>query len=503
MPVLTLTGAGLSADDLAQAARGDLQIALCPDGLTRMAKSRALVDQVIADGMPVYGVTTGLGARSTEALDAETLQAFSVQTLRGRAQALGPPEAPEVLRAAMIVRANTMLSGCSGAHPRVAEHLVTCLNAGLTPIVGQLGSIGAADLVINATLGLSLIGEGRMQDRTGQVGDSEEMMQAHGIAPLQLGPRDGLALANHTGYVAGAGALVIRAADRAFEALQTASALSMEAFRANLTPLDPGILAVKPLPGQAIAATGLTTRLRGSALWDSAHARRMQDPLSIRNVAQIHGTLAQALSVAEDLIEIEINGVSDNPVALVDEARMISGGNYYSAELCHVIEGVSRAFVPVAMAQLARFSKLLTPAFSDLPAFLAQEHSASNGFAPVMKPAEALAASLTQAAQPVPVWPSINANGIEDCLPNTPVAIRGLETVVECSRHLTAIELLVAARGIELRGCQADIAPFLGAALVELRRIAPAMTVDRSVSADIGKLAAEIAQGENRAFFPG
>lgn len=503
MKTLTLTGADLSSEDLAVAANGECEIALCPDGLTRMAHTRKLVDQVIADQVPVYGVTTGLGARSTEALDAETLQAFSLHTLRGRAQAMGAPESPKVLRAAMIVRANTMMNGHSGAQPQVAEHIVACLNAGLTPVVGQIGSIGAADLVINATMGLALIGEGPIQNRTGVIGDGAAMMQACGIAPLQLGPRDGLALANHSGYVAGAGALAVLAADRAFEALQTATALSMEAFRANLTPLDARMLAIKPLPGQAVAAAGLVERLKGSSLWDHSNARRLQDPLSLRNVAQIHGALAQALSTAKPVVQVELNGTSDNPVTLIDTSEMISGGNYYTAELTHVIEGISRAFVPVSMAQLARLSKLLNPVFSDLPAFLAQENSCSNGFAPVMKAAEALVGTLTHAAQPAPIWPSINANGIEDCLPNTPIAIRGLETVVDCSLQLTAIELLVAGQAADLRECRDHMAPFLQDALDGLRAIAPAMSQDKSITADVHRLAAEFQKGTNPAFFPG
>ena len=501
MQVVTLNGTGLNLNELARAAHGKYQVSLCPEGLARMARSRALIDRVIADGTPIYGITTGLGARATEALDAETLQAFSVQTLRGRAQAMGPSEKPEVVRAAMITRANTLMTGNSGAQPHVAEHITACLNAGLTPVVGRIGSIGASDLVQNATLGLALIGEGQMQDATGRVRDSGELMQAHGISPLVLGPKDGLALANHSSMVAGSAALTILAAGRAFEALQTAAALSLESFRANLSPLNPQILAGKALPGQSLAAQGLHQRLKGSGLHDCAKARLLQDPLSFRNIVQIHGVLAEALSIAKTVIAVELNGVSDNPVVLIEQGDILSGGNYFTAELCHVVEGLGRAFIPTAMAQLARFSKLLNPVFSELPAFLAQENSHSNGFAPVMKTAEAWAAQLIQAAQPTPVWPSINANGVEDCLPNTPIAIRGLEAIAECSRNLTAIEFLVAMRGIELRECQHDMPPLLQSALTRLREIAHPMTEDRSVSRDISRIANEISIGDSPAFF--
>lgn len=502
MKTLRLDGSNLTVGVLAQAACGACQIRLSDAGLERMRSARELVDRVIEQRVPVYGVTTGLGGRSSESLDAQTLQAFSIQTLRGRAQAMGPKAPQEIVRAAMIVRANTMLTGYSGAQPQVAMHLAACLNANLTPVVGEVGSIGAADLVQNATLGLALIGEGEMQDASGDIGPSAVKMRANGIAPLTLGPKDGLALANHTGFSTGAAALACHAAEIAYEVTQTAASLSLEAFRANLTPFMPNVLAAKLLPGQSLAATGMRERLEGSLLWDKKQARRLQDPLSYRNICQIHGATASALEQARLVIKIEANGSSDNPVTLIESDEIISCGNYYTAELGQVIEGISRAIVPQAMAQLSRMSKLLHPDFSGLPAFLAQENSGSNGFAPVMKTAEAWLAKLAHAAQPVPIWPSINANGVEDCLPNSPQSICALSTVTDCMRHLNALELLIAAQAIELRACQAEMAPFVQGTFTMVRMHAEALHIDRSFVRDVDKLVQVMQAGENSALFP-
>ncbi len=170
MTNLHLDGSSLTIDALKLAVEDTRTcISICPDGVERMLRARKIIDNVIREGRPVYGVTTGLGARSNVALNSETLGDFSLQTLRGRAHAQGPECPPEDIRAAMIVRLNTLLLGFSGAGIEVADVLQACLNAGLTPVVGQIGSIGAADLVLNATIGLALTGESRLCDRAGMI----------------------------------------------------------------------------------------------------------------------------------------------------------------------------------------------------------------------------------------------------------------------------------------------------------------------------------------------
>ena len=239
MAKLLLDGTGLTVEALAAAARGTGGVTLAESGLAKMRETRALIDHAIENRIPVYGVTTGLGARSTEALDAETLAGFSLQTVRGRAHAVGEPMPRDTVRALMLARLNTLLTGYSGARPEVAEYLAAVLDANLVPVAGGLGSIGGGDLVLNATVALALIGEGKMTNADGQKGPSADMLRAAGIEPLQLAPRDGLALANHTGFSAGEGALALDGALTGFAAAQAAACLTMEGFRANLSPLDP------------------------------------------------------------------------------------------------------------------------------------------------------------------------------------------------------------------------------------------------------------------------
>lgn len=452
-----LTGSNLTPAALALLARGARPLSLCAQGMARMAQARGLVDHVIAEQIPVYGVTTGLGARAGETLDAAQLQDFSIQTILGRAHAVGPPMPPEQVRAAMIVRLNTLLLGRAGASPALAEHLLAVLNAGLVPEIGQTGSIGAGDLVLNASWALTLLGQGQIRTANGTVLPATQALAAQGLAPLVPGPRDGLALCNHSGVSAGIAALGLAEATQALAMCDATAALSLEGFRANLSPFDPRLLATGDKPGQAHAAERIMHLIAGSTLCDPAQARRLQDPLSLRNIPQIHGSTYAALDFAQQAIQPELNGSTDNPVALFETGDILSGGGYLSPQLTNALETVNRAFVTLCMAQIARMSKLLDPRFSGLALFLAVPGSGSNGFAPVMKTAEALVSELAHAAQPVPVWPSLNATGVEDVLSPTPVAAGATRTIAARAALLCGIEALIARTAIAQR--QTDETP--------------------------------------------
>lgn len=471
-------------------------VSLDEGGLARMAESRALIDRAIEDGEKIYGVTTGLGARVVETLSAEELASFSVQTVRGRAHAMQPYATREDVRATMIARANTLLLGNSGARPRVAEHLVACLNANVTPHVGTVGSIGVADLLPNASIALALIGEGEMMGPDGQVGPSKEVMASQGISPLDLGPRDGLALTSHSYDVAARAALAFASGTLALDAAQSAAALSMEAFRANLSVIDERPLSLKPLPGQMQAAADLRERLSGSVLFGASEARRVQDPISIRNVPQIHGAAYAALARAREVIEIELNGSSDNPVALIDESEIVSCGLYFTAEICNAMDSVTRAFVHLATAQLARTVKHLNPTLSDLPPYLAKSSSVSTGLIPIIKALEALAGELYQAAQPGPIWPSVNASGVEDCLAGSPVAVKSLGAVADYSVRMSAIEMIVACQALEHRDPRPATGPVITDLVAAIRDNVAPVDEDRPIANEVDALIKALFKGQ-------
>ncbi len=492
--MITLNGNSLTIEHLTEAARGET-VKISDQGRKRMMASRALMETEIAGGKSIYGVTTGLGARVVENLGPQELESFSIQTLRGRAHSVGEEESRENVRAGMIVRLNTLLGGYSGVRVEIAEHIAACLNAGLTPVVGKIGSIGAADLVINATVGLALMGEGKIH--TGEdVGDAAEVLQAQGIKPLKLLPREGLALASHSGAVSGAAAMAFSEMDTVCKSAQTAAALSIEAFRANLSSIDPRALSAKPLPGQMVAAEDLAERLVGSHLFDLENARRLQDPLSFRNIPQIHGGLFSALNQAREIIEIEINGSSDNPLTLVESEEVLSCGLFFTTELGLACEAVNRAANHVAAAQVARLTKLLDARLSDLPTYLALPDGGSAGFAPLMKPAEAILAEIAHVSSSPPVYPSVGASGVEDCQTTAPVAVRSMARISELMTSLIAIELIIATQAIEMRGCIDDLGEHTANCFKKVREFSVMLVEDRSMADDVELVVTAIHQQE-------
>ena len=491
-----LDGHSLTPTLLRRCAEQDCLLTIAHQARIRVDKARKLVDQAVIQRTPVYGVTTGLGAKVTQALSEDELTNFSYQTIRGRAHAVGNPVEPSLVRAVMIVRLNTLLKGAAATTPAVVDHLLNCLNAGLTPVVGEQASIGAGDLVWNASMSLALIGEGRMWDNNGNQADSATLLANANIELPKLGPKDGLALCNNASFSAASSALAIDKIAKLFNAAQKAAALSMEGFQANLSPFDPRVLALRPQPGQQRAARQLLDLLKGSQLFKPGYARRLQDPLSFRNLAQIHGAVCAALEFADKAIDAEINGASDNPVALVEDEIIVSAGAYHTPHLTNVVETLSRSFVHLSVSQLARISKMLSPRFTDLPLFLAAPGGDSNGFAPVMKTAESLLAEILHQAQPVTIWPSLNADGVEDSMTATPTAARALMNIAHHSSYLCAIELLIAKKAIELRGLNNILSESMTQVFAQLTKISLVCQDDLPLADTIETLANSIRHDE-------
>ena len=492
---LVLDGASLDAASLVKAAGAGGRVAIAPSGLAAMAAARAVIVEAVARRTPIYGVTTGLGSRATEALSDAELSAFSLQTLRGRAHASGPPLPAEIVRGAMIVRLNTLLSGASGASPDMAIGLAAAVNAGVTPVVGDIGSVGASDLLLGATMGLALCGEGSVTDSDGRPLPAAEALARAGIAPLRPGPRDGLALCSHDGFSAAAAAFGLAHSRRALGSAEMATALSFEAFRANVSVLREDVLALRPLPGEDAAAAGLRRWLHGSPLFRPGTARRLQDPLSFRNAVQGHGSAHHANDVLERIVSVLINGAPDNPVVLVATGEVVSSGHFFTPHLTIALEAAARALSMAAGLQTARIARLLSDRFSGLAMFLSPGSASPNGFAPLLKVAESLLSAMTSRSAPVAIWPSGNADGVEDAMTQSLQAAQNLAAVAEGLERLCAVELLVAAQAIELRGTAAELDSPLAAVLAHVRSLSPALEHDRPLGPDLDTVAAALRDG--------
>lgn len=493
-PPITLDGNGLTPAFLFAIANG-ASIRIAPAALTTMTNARKVIEQAIATNKPVYGVTTGLGPRVTQAMPSDSIDTFSLNTIRGRAHGVGTPLDEHWVRAGVAVRINTLLLGAAGARPALAEHLSACLNAGLTPIIPETGTIGVADLCWGGAMGLAMIGEGEMRLPDGSIANAKQAMASAGISPFQPQPREGLALVSHSTLTAGMAALGWMELQRCFESTQTSAALTMEGFRANLSPLDERVLALRPQPGQTEAAVGLRSRLQGSALMTPGEARRLQDPLSIRNVVQVHGAVQAMLDVSLTTLTAEINGASDNPAVLVDAADILSNGGYLPPLISITLNALCQSCIHMAALQVARISKLLFKRFSDLSDGLSPAGAEGAGLGPVMKTAESLFAEIANLSTPPPIYPGVSADGLEDVVTHASIPTKNLFPIAKRLRQLCAIESIVAAQAIDLRGLSKPIAQALIPIYKEVRSVSSPMNVDRPLGAEIDKLAMRIEQG--------
>ena len=487
---LTLTGENLTVDGIVAVARKNQAVSLDPKALARMAAARKVVDDYLAADRPVYGLNTGLGARVTHRLSQAELAAFSKRTVEGRANAVGPRLPQETVRAVMVVRLNVLLRGGAGASPAVAGAIADCLNAGLTPVMPSIGSIGAGDLCVLAHLGQALIGQGEM-DCDGERLNATEALARKGLEPLVLGPKDGLALCNASSFSAGRAALVLADAHQIAELSSIAAALSLEGFRANLSPIDPRVAAARPAPGQAQAAARLRHLLTGGSLQEPGAARRLQDPISLRSASQVIGSLLAAIDFLAAPLEAEINGSGDNPLVLIDDEEILSTGNYHTPALALALDCLSQALAPAAGQSVSRSARLLTERLSGLPANLSQGGPGHSGFTPLLKVAEALLQQIRHLALPVPADLRWGADGVEDDLTNTPLAAEKAEGVLWRLRLVIAMELMVAAQAVDLAKPE-KLGRGTEVAWKMVRAVVPPLTEDRPGGPDAERLDREL-----------
>jgi histidine ammonia-lyase len=487
---ITLTGAALTLPELLDVARGRRAVALAPEVAARVAMSRAAVEQALARGEAVYGLTTGLGANVGVALDNADLLAFQTRILVGRAVAVGPFLPRETVRAALLLRANGLARGGAGASLAVIEALLALLARGVHPCVPSLGSIGAADLTPMAHLALPLVGRGSAE-LDGEIMPGDEALRRAGLTPVELAPKDGLALVSSNALSVAEAALLIDDAAALLDLAALAAALSFEGMRANPGPLLAEVAAARPAPGQESAAATLRSFLADSTLWDKRGARTVQDALSFRCVAPVYGAAGAALTFIREAVIPEINAAADSPLVLLEDGRILSTGNFHTGALALAADTLALALVPVADLAVGRAMKLMLPEASGLAKFLTPVGGNRAGFAPMQKTLAALRAECRHAANPASLDFTPVANGVEDHAPQTPLTLRKAATLCRSLRTLLAIELMVAAQAIDLRDPPPVLGPPLAAAYRAIRARIARLEDDRSLGPEVELLAAE------------
>jgi histidine ammonia-lyase len=484
MPV-TLGAVPITLDDLVAVARDGARVTLASDVSARLAAARTLVDRLVHAGAPIYGVNSALGANVGEPIDASDLESFQASAIRARAVGVGPPYDATSVRAMLFARAASLVVGGTGVSPGVVDALLALLNARVHPRVPRHGSIGVADLPQLSHLALPLIGEGQAEV-AGTIMAGADALARAGLAPLRLGARDALALISANSASVGRAALVLRDAFALLEQWNAAVALSYEGFRANLGPIDARVVEARPAPGQVEIAASLRGLLVGSQLFVPGNARRVQDPLSLRCVPQVHGALWWMLGEARAQVELELNHAGDSPLLLVDAGEMLSTSNFHVPALALAFDAAAIAMAQTASLAAERCIKFMSPAMTGLPLQLTRHGPGESGFATVQKTLTALYSEIRLRANPGSLDFLPVSEGVEDHAPMTLGVIEKLSEIVERAQYLVAIECLIAAQAVDLRGLEVDsLGAGAGTAYRRVRAEVPALDHDRPLGPDI------------------
>ncbi len=493
---ILLDGDSLGISDVHAVAVGRMPVALAPGARARMARTRAVVEDVIKRGGVAYGVTTGFGKLSDIAIPPERLAELQVNLVRSHAAGVGPLLPEREVRAMMLLRANVIAKGFSGARAVLVDLLTGMLNAGLHPPIPEQGSVGASgDLAPLAHLALAMIGEGKLLNGS-RDGNAKEMLEEAALEPVVLAPKEGLSLINGTQAHTAIAALACVDARRLWNVAHVAGAMSLEGVLGTPVAFDARIQEARGQIGQADSASLLRQLLEGSEIREShRHGdSRVQDAYALRCMPQVHGPALDALRFAEGMISRELNAATDNPLVL-ENGEMLSGGNFHGQAVALALDVMAIALTNLATIAERRIDRLVHPDFNQgLPPFLTSDAGVNSGFMMAQVTAAALASECKLLSHPASVDTIPTDGNKEDVVPMAMGAAWKLRRIVNNVRNILAIELMCAAQAIDYR---APLKP--GARLVSahatVRAFVPPLGRDRVLGGDIAQLAAAIEMG--------
>ena len=477
----------LSEDDVVTVARGRATVRLTDACLARLAQVRAHVDALAAADVPVYGVSTGFGALATRHIPVEKRTQLQRSLIRSHAASSGERVEDEVVRGLALLRLQTLATGRTGVRPQTAQAYADLLNACLTPIVGRYGSLGCSgDLAPLAHVALAVMGEGLVDDE-GHIVPAADALAAHGLAPVELAEKEGLALINGTDGMLAMLHLACHDLEQLLRTADLAAAMSLEALLGTDRVLAADLMALRPHPGQAAAAENMRRLLAGSAIVASHRGpedTRVQDAYSVRCAPQVAGAARDTLTHARLVASREAAAAVDNPVLLPD-GRLESNGNFHGAPLGYVLD-----FLAVAVADVASISERRTDRLLDrnrshgLPPFLADDPGVDSGLMIAQYTAASIVSELKRLAVPASVDSIPSSAMQEDHVSMGWSAGHKLRDALEGLRQVLAIELMTAARALDLRAPLAP-APATAAAVAALREVVDGPGPDRVLAEEI------------------
>jgi len=494
---VVLLGEPLTLHDVVDVARG-APVELAPAAAERMRAARTVVEDKVAGGETVYGVTTGFGSLASVRIDPTEVVELQQAIVRSHATAVGPLLSREEARAMLLLRAHVLALGRSGVRVELVERMAEMLNRDLVPAVPQQGSLGASgDLAPLANLALPLIGGGALLDADGAAVPAGPALEAAGLRPLSLQAKEGLALVNGTQGMLAIGVL---AAERATNLVRTAdvvAAMTLEAAFGSDHVFDERLQALRPHPGQLDSAANLRALLAGSQIVashrDSPHL--VQDAYSLRCAPQVHGATREVLRFALGVLEVEANAVSDNPIVLAEAGEILSGGNFHGQPVAVALDALALGVVPTASISERRLYRLLDPTLNNgLPAFLVERSGLNSGFMLAQYTSASLVSECKSLSHPASVDSIASSAGQEDHVSMGMTSARHAREIVTNAEVVLALEALAAAQALDLRA-PLQPGPATAAARDAIREEVPFLEVDRELGPDIGAVIGLVRSG--------
>ncbi|MGQ9594740.1 MAG: histidine ammonia-lyase [Anaerolineae bacterium] len=489
MKTIVLDGQGLTLEDVAAIARHwaapeALTLALAPQARSRVARAYQAVQALLEQGALIYGVTTGFGHLKDRVIPLDQARLLQRNLILSHAVGVGEPLDPGTTRAVMAIRANTLAKGHSGVRPEVVDLLLAMANRGVYPLVPCQGSVGASgDLAPLAHMALVLLGEGEAFYQGERLPGAEALRRA-GLGPLDLEPKEGVALINGTSVMAAVGALAVHGAETLCAVADVAGALSLEALQGSADALDPRIHGLRLHPHQAACAAHLRRLVEGSGWLRSQDPRRVQDAYSLRCMPQVHGAVREAVAHVRTVLERELNAAVDNPLLFWEggDPVALSGGNFHGEPVALAMDYLATAVADLGNISERRTARLLDPALNEgLPAFLIEAGGLNSGLMLLQYTAAALASENKVLAHPASVDTIPTSANQEDHVSMGTIAARKAREVVWNVGTILAMELLAAAQAMDLRwkGQTLPLGRGTGAAYRLLREAVPFLQHDQ------------------------
>ncbi len=478
---MIILGDHLTLNELKQVWKGE-SVFISDEAVKRMEATRKVVESIIEKGEPVYGVNTGVGRLAEISIDRNELEQLQVNIVRSHAVGVGEPLSREIVRAAMALRAHTLAQGLSGVRPIVAQKLTELLNADVLPVVPSRGSVGASgDLAPLAHIALTLIGEGEAIYR-GQRLPSFFALKLAGIEPLRLQAKEGLALINGTQASTAVLAVALARSESLLIAADAVAAMTFEALEGVAEQFITEIAVVRPHNGARTVIQRFQKLIEGSQL-TGGPKKRVQDAYSLRCIPQVHGAVNDTVDYVRDILEIEMNSVTDNPLVFPD-GRVVSNGNFHGQPVAFVADLLATSMASLGSISERRTFRLLDPELSGLPAFLTEHSGLNSGMMMLQVTQAALVSENKSLAHPASVDSIPTSADQEDFVSMSMTAALKALQVVENVEKVLAIELIAALQALQLRGVE-KTSPKIKKLHELARKSIPKLEADRIMQNDL------------------